>query len=96
MNLKPLGDRLLVKPIEQDSTTPGGVILPETAKEIPMQGVVLAAGPGKLKDGGGREVMEVRAGSVILYPKYTGIEVKVEGKKRLIIKEGDVLAIVVD
>lgn len=96
MNIKPLGERLLVAPIEQDDTTPGGIVLPDSAKETPMQGQVLAAGPGAMKDDGGRRPMDVAVRDMILYPKYTGIEIKVEGEKRLLLKSGDILAVVVD
>lgn len=94
MNIKPLGDRILVKPIEQENQTPGGIVLPDSAKEISMQGQVLAVGPGAMKEGGGRQPMDVAFGDMILYPKYTGIEIKVEGQERLILKGGDVLAVV--
>ncbi len=94
MNLKPLGDRLLVEPIEQEQTTPSGIILPETAKEKPMQAKVLAVGPGGRKEDGTRIEMDVKAGDMVLYPKYAGTEVKVNEKKYLILKENDVLAII--
>lgn len=94
MNLKPLGDRLLVKPLEQENQTPSGIVLPDSAKETPMQGQVLAAGPGVRGEDGTRMPMDVAVGDMILYPKYTGIEIKVENKKRLILKLGDVLAVV--
>jgi len=93
--LKPLGDRLVVKPIEQEETTAGGILLPETAKEKPQEGEVLAAGPGKLDDGGNRVAMEVKVGDRVLYAKYAGTEIKLEGdEKVLILKESDVLALV--
>ena len=94
MNLKPLGDRLIVEPIEQEEMTPSGIVLPETAKEKPMQGKVLAAGPGTRKDDGSRVAMDVSEGDTVLYAKYAGTEVKIDDKKYLIIKETDVLAIV--
>lgn len=94
MNLKPLGDRLLVEPIEQEETTASGIVLPDTAKEKPMQGKVLAAGPGARKDDGSRTPMDVSKGDVVLYAKYAGTEVKIGDKKHLILKETDVLAIV--
>ncbi len=94
MNLKPLGDRLLVEPIEQEETTASGIVLPETAKEKPMQGKVLAVGPGARKDDGSRSQMDVSEGDVVLYAKYAGTEVKLGDKKHLILKETDVLAIV--
>jgi chaperonin GroES len=93
--LKPLGDRLVVKPIEQDETTAGGILLPETAKEKPQEGEVMAAGPGKLDDNGKRVKMEVTVGDRVLYAKYAGTEIKLEGdEKVLILKESDVLALV--
>jgi chaperonin GroES len=94
MNLKPLGDRLIVEPIEQKEMTASGIVLPETAKEKPMQGKVLAIGPGGRKEDGSRIVMDVSMGDTVLYPKYGGTEVKLESKKYLILKEADVLAIV--
>jgi chaperonin GroES len=93
--LKPLGDRLVVEPIEQEDTTSGGILLPETAKEKPQEGRVIAAGPGKLDDSGKRVKMEVKVGDRVLYAKYSGTEIKVEeNKKVLILKESDVLALV--
>jgi len=94
MNLKPLGDRLIVEPTEQDEMTPSGIILPETAKEKPMQGKVLAVGPGARKDDGTRIAMDVQTGNTVLYAKYAGTEVKMDSKKYLILRESDILAIV--
>ena len=94
MNLKPLGDRLIVEPIEQEGLTASGIVLPETAKEKPMQGKVLAIGPGARKEDGSRVAMDVSPGDTVLYPKYGGTEIKLESKKYLILKETDVLAIV--
>lgn len=94
MNLKPLGDRLIVEPIEQEEVTALGIVLPETAKEKPMQGKVLATGPGARKEDGSRITMDVNTGDTVLYAKYAGTEVKIDGKKYLILKETDVLAIV--
>ena len=94
MNLKPLGDRLIVEPIEQEGMTASGIVLPETAKEKPMQGKVLAIGPGARKEDGSRIAMDVSTGDTVLYAKYGGTEVKLEDKKYLILKETDVLAIV--
>jgi chaperonin GroES len=94
MNLKPLGDRLIVEPIEQEEVTASGIVLPETAKEKPMQGSVLAAGPGARKEDGSRAELDVSVGDVVLYAKYAGTEVKVGSNKYLILKETDVLAIV--
>jgi chaperonin GroES len=91
--LKPLGDRLVVKPQEQEETTASGLVLPETAKEKPQQGVVLAIGPGRRDDDGKRIEMDVAVDDVVLYAKYAGTEIKLEGDKLLILKESDVLAI---
>ena len=94
LNLKPLGDRLIVEPIEQEDTTASGIILPETAKEKPQKGTVLAAGPGRRDDDGDRIEIDVAEGDTVLYAKYAGTEIKLEDKKYLILKETDVLAIV--
>lgn len=94
MNLKPLGDRLVVRPIEQDEQTSSGLFLPETAKEKPQQGRVEAAGPGARSDNGDRTPMEVSVGDTVLYAKYAGTSIKIDGKEVLILKESDVLAIV--
>jgi len=94
MNLKPLGDRLIVEPIEQEETTASGIILPDSAKEKPMQGKVLAVGPGARKEDGSRAAVDVSEGDVVLYAKYGGTEVKLNGSKYLILRENDVLAIV--
>jgi chaperonin GroES len=97
VNLKPLGDRLVVEPIEGEETTSGGILLPETAKEKPQEGKVLAAGPGRVDEQGNRVQMEVKVGDRVLYAKYAGTEVKLEGdRKVLILKESDVLALVED
>jgi chaperonin GroES len=94
MKLKPLGDRLVVKPKETEETTASGIILPETAKEKPQQGEVLAVGPGRRDEDGDRIEMDVAIGDIVLYAKYAGTEIKVDGDKLLILKESDVLAIV--
>ncbi|MCB0156137.1 MAG: co-chaperone GroES [Anaerolineae bacterium] len=94
MNLKPLADKLIVEPIEQKEMTDSGIVLPETAKEKPMQGKVLAVGPGARREDGACIAMDVHTGDTVLYAKYAGTEVKIENKKYLILKETDVLAIV--
>ncbi|MCB0167333.1 MAG: co-chaperone GroES [Anaerolineae bacterium] len=94
MNLKPLGDRLIVSPIEQEEMTASGIVLPETAKEKPMQGKVLAVGPGARKDDGSRAPLDVAEGDKVLYAKYAGTEVKLGDDKFLILRESDILAIV--
>jgi len=93
LNLKPLADRLVVKPIEQEEATPSGIILPETAKEKPQKGEVMAAGPGVRDDAGKRIEMDVKVGDKVMYAKYGGTEIKIEGDKYLILRESDVLAI---
>lgn len=94
MKLKPLGDRLVVEPRERESTTASGLVLPETAKEKPQEGEVIAVGPGRRDDDGKRIAMDVKVGDIVLYAKYGGTEVKIDDKKLLILKESDVLAIV--
>jgi len=94
MALKPLGDRLVVDPKEREETTPSGLVLPETAKEKPQEGEIIAVGPGRRDDNGVRIEMDVKVGDRVLYAKYGGTEIKIDGKKLLILKESDVLAIV--
>jgi chaperonin GroES len=92
VNLQPLGDRLVVKPLEGEEKTRGGIILPDTAKEKPQEGKVLAVGPGRLTDEGKRVAMEVKVGDVVLYVKYGGTEVKIDGEELMVLRESDVLA----
>jgi chaperonin GroES len=94
LSLKPLGDRLVVKPLEEEEVTPGGIVLPETAKEKPQKGEVLAVGPGSRDDEGKHIAMEVSVGDKVLYAKYGGTEVKVNGDKLLILRESDILALI--
>jgi chaperonin GroES len=94
ISFKPLGGRVLIEPIEQEEVTAGGIVLPETAKEKPQQGKVLAAGPGDRNDKGERIAMDVKSGDVVLFAKYSGTEVKMDGKKLLILRESDLLGIV--
>jgi chaperonin GroES len=94
INLKPLGDRVVVEPIEQDEMTASGLVLPETAKEKPQKGLVVAAGPGARDEDGKRISLDVSVGETVLFAKYAGTEFKVDGKKLLILKESDLLAIV--
>jgi chaperonin GroES len=94
LNLKPLGNRLVVEPLEQEDVTSGGILLPETAKEKPQKGTVLSVGPGDRDDEGKRIPMDVKVKDTVLYAKYSGTEIKVDGKKVLILRESDVLAIV--
>lgn len=92
VKIKPLGDRLIVKPIERE-TMKGGIIIPDTAKEKPMEGEVLAAGPGKLDDKGARMPMDVKVGDKVLYGKYSGTEVKLDDETLLIIHQDEILGI---
>ena len=94
MNLTPLGDRLVVQATEQEEKTSSGLYLPETAKEKPQQGKVVAAGPGARKDSGERIAMDVSVDDIVLYAKYAGTTIKLDGAEYLILKESDVLAIV--
>jgi len=94
MKLKPLGDRVLVKPVEEEETTASGLVIPDTAKEKPQKGKVLAVGDGKLDDDGKRIKLDVSKGDEVLYSKYGGTEVTVEGEDLLVLRESDVLAIV--
>jgi len=96
LKVRPLGDRVLVEPIEQEAQTSSGIILPETAREKPQEGRVLAAGPGRLTEGHKRLAMEVGEGDRILFARYAGTEIKLEDKDLLILREGDVLALVVE
>jgi chaperonin GroES len=91
--LKPLGSRLVVEPVEQEEVTAGGIVLPETAKEKPQKGSVLAVGPGDRDDEGKRIQMDVKVGDLVLFAKYSGTEIKLDGKKLLILRESDILAI---
>ena len=93
LKLRPLADRLVVEPIERDEMTASGIYVPETAKEKPQEGKVLAAGPGAKDEDGKRIPMDVMVGDRVLYAKYAGTEVKLEDKKVLILKESDILAI---
>jgi len=92
MKLKPLGDRLIVKAVEEEETTASGLVLPDTAKEKPQKGKVLAVGDGKIDDGGKRIPLDVAEGDTVLYSKYGGTEIKVEGEELLVLRESDVLA----
>jgi chaperonin GroES len=96
IKLKPLGNRVVVEPIEQEEITAGGIVLPETAKEKPQRGTVVAVGPGERDEDGKRIAMDVAVGDVILFAKYSGTEFKMDGKKLLILRESDLLAIVQD
>jgi len=92
VKLQPLGDRVVVKPIEGEEVTKGGIVLPDTAKEKPQEGKVLAVGPGRLSEDGKRIAMDVKVGDVVLYIKYGGTEVKIEGEELMVLRESDILA----
>ncbi len=94
MNVKPLADRILVKPLEAEEKTKGGIIIPDNAKEKPQKGEVMAVGPGKIADNGQKIAMELKKGDKVLYGKYSGTEVTVDGQEYLIVKESDVLAVI--
>jgi len=94
MNIKPLGERVVIKVIESEVTTKSGIVLPDTAKEKPQLGEVLAVGSGKLLDNGQRVALDVKVGDRVLFAKYAGTEVKLDGEEYMVLKENDVLAIV--
>jgi chaperonin GroES len=93
MNIKPLADRVVVKPLEAEEKKQGSIIIPDTAKEKPMQGEIVAVGPGKVTESGQKVNMEVKKGDKVLYGKYSGTEVTLDGKDYLILRESDILAI---
>jgi len=94
--MKPLSDRVIVKPLEQKETKKGGIIIPDTAKEKPMEGEVMAAGPGKLSDAGARMAMDVKKGDKVLYGKYSGTEVRIDDIEYLIMHVDDIMAVIHD
>ena len=94
MKLRPLQDRILVQRVEEETTTKGGIIIPDTAKEKPAEGKVIAVGNGKLGEDGKRIALEIKAGDRILFGKYAGTEVKIEGEEFLIMREDDVLGVI--
>jgi chaperonin GroES len=94
--LRPLGDRVVVKPTPREETTKSGIVLPDTAKEKPQEGSVIAAGPGRILDDGKREAMDVKQGQKVLYAKYAGTEFKIDDEELLIVSQKDILAIVED
>jgi len=98
INLRPLGDRVVVESIEKEDVTPSGIVLPETAKEKPQEGLVLAVGPGRWdEDGEKRIALDVKEGDKVLYAKYAGTEVKLPGNKKvLVLRESDILAVIVE
>lgn len=94
MKIRPLHDRVIVKRIEEEETTKGGIIIPDTAKEKPSEGKIVAVGKGKVLDDGKVQALEVKKGDKILFGKYAGTEIKIEGKEHLIMREDDIIAIV--
>ena len=92
VKLEPLADRLVVKPIEKEEVTKSGLVLPDTAKEKPQEGEVLAVGPGRMTEEGKRIPMDIKVGEVVIYAKYGGTEIKVEDEEYMILRESDVLA----
>jgi len=92
VKLKPLADRVLVKPIEREEVTKGGIVLPDTAKEKPQEGEVLAVGDGRLSEDGKRIPLDVKVGDIVIYAKYGGTEIKIEGEELIILRESDILA----
>jgi len=92
VKLQPLGDRVVVKPIPQEDVTKGGILLPDTAKEKPQEGKVIAVGPGRLTDDGTRLAMDVKKGDVVIYAKYGGSEIKEDDEELIILRESDILA----
>jgi chaperonin GroES len=93
MNVKPLADRIILLPLEAEQKTAGGIIIPDAAKEKPQKGEIVAVGPGKIADSGQKIEMSLKNGDKVLYGKYSGTEVSIDGKDYLIMKESDVLAI---
>lgn len=92
INLQPLADRLVVKPIEKEEVTKGGIVIPDTVKEKPQEGKVLAVGPGRLSEDGKRVAMDVKVDDVVIYAKYGGTEIKIDGEELMILRESDILA----
>jgi len=95
MNIRPLGDRIVVKALEAEETTKGGIILPDTAKEKPQKGKVLSVGTGRILDNGTRVPLDVREGDIIIFSKYGGTEIKIDGEEYLIVSERDILGVVI-
>ena len=92
IKLQPLADRLVVKPIEREEVTKGGIVLPDTVKEKPQEGEVLAVGPGRLSDEGKRIAVDIKVGDIVIYAKYGGTEIKIEDEELVILRESDILA----
>jgi chaperonin GroES len=96
MKVKPLNDRVLVKRIEEVQVTKGGILIPDTAKEKPIEGKVIAVGPGKMSDAGARMTLQLKEGDRVLFGKYAGTEIKMEGDEYLMMREEDILAVLTD
>jgi chaperonin GroES len=94
MKVRPLHDRVIVKRVEEEETTKGGIIIPDTAKEKPVEGKIIAVGDGKVADDGKKIPLEVKAGDKVLFGKYAGTEIQIEGEENLIMREDDIIAIV--
>ncbi len=94
MNVKPLADRVIVKPIDPEEQKQGGIIIPDTAKEKPQEGEIVAVGPGRITDSGNKIALEVKKGDRVLYGKYSGTEVTIDGEEYLILRESDILAVI--
>ncbi len=94
MNIKPLGDRVVVKVLEAEEKTPSGIVLPDKAKEKPQEGEIMAVGTGKLLDNGTRVELDVKVGNKVIFSKYAGTEVKLEGQEYLILRQDDILALI--
>jgi len=92
MNLEPLGDRIVVKPTAKEEITKGGIVLPDTVKEKPQEGEVIAAGPGRMTEDGKRIALDVKKGDTVVYPRYSGSELKIDGEEYLIMRESEILA----
>jgi chaperonin GroES len=92
MKLQPLGDRIVVTPVQKEEMTKGGIIIPDTAKEKPQEGEVVAVGPGRVTDDGKRIAMELKAGDRVIYSRYGGSEIKIDGVEMIILRESDILA----
>ncbi|MFC1998206.1 co-chaperone GroES [Chloroflexota bacterium] len=92
MNLEPLGDRIVVKPTAKEEITKGGIVLPDTVKEKPQEGEVIAAGPGRMTEEGKRIALDVKKGDTVVYPRYSGTELKIDGEEYLIMRESEILA----
>ena len=94
MKIKPLHDRVIVKRVEEEETTKGGIIIPDTAKEKPAEGLIVAVGSGKISEDGTKQVLEVKEGDKVLFGKYSGTEIKINGEEHLIMREDEIIAII--